>query len=115
MIILGSITVFFGVFCFFFLVDNPRSRLLRLSAEEEKIVAERALDNAVVRTKTVKLAHIFEALREPRFYCFFFTSMLINFQNGAMNTFSALVTKGFGFSVKYQSAVQRKKESQCKC
>lgn len=102
MIILGSITVFFGVFCFFLLVDDPKSRLLHLTPEEEKLVADRSLDNAVVRTKVVKTAHMFEALREPRFYCFFFASMLVNFQNGAMNTFSSIITTGFGFSVNKQ-------------
>ena len=60
-------------------------------------------DNAVVRTKEIKFAHMIEALKEPRFYCFFFTSLLVNFQNGAMNTFSSIITKGFGFSVSKKS------------
>lgn len=103
MIILGSVTVFFGTFCFFFLIDNPRSRFLHLTVEQEEVVEARLRDNAVVRTRTIKWHHMVEALCEPRFYCLVFTSLLINFQNGAMNTFSAIITKGFGFSVILES------------
>ena len=99
MIILGVVTVAFGLVCFFCLVDNPRSRFLRLDAEQEKLVSLRLQDNAVVRTKEIKVGHMWEALCEPRFYCMVFASLLVNFQNGAMNTFSAIITKGFGFSV----------------
>ncbi|KAG2226507.1 hypothetical protein INT45_014251 [Circinella minor] len=98
MIILGVVTIAFGLICFFCLVDNPRSRFLRLDAEQEKLVSLRLQDNAVVRTKEIKVSHMWEALCEPRFYCMVFASLLVNFQNGAMNTFSAIITKGFGFS-----------------
>ena len=99
MIILGAITMVFGIFSFFFMVDNPRAKVLRLTPEEEKIVDLRTRDNAVVRNKTINTSHIFESLNEPRFYIFCLASMLLNFQNSALNTFSALITKGFGFTV----------------
>lgn len=47
-IIFGALTVFLGILTFFFLVDNPRSKLLRLTEEEYKIVDRRQRDNAVV-------------------------------------------------------------------
>ncbi|KAI9497339.1 major facilitator superfamily domain-containing protein [Zychaea mexicana] len=98
MIILGAVTIAFGLICFFCLIDNPRSRFLRLDSEQERIVDYRLQDNAVVRTKQIKVHHMWEAVREPRFYCLVFASLLVNFQNGAMNTFSSIITKGFGFS-----------------
>ncbi|KAI9499295.1 major facilitator superfamily domain-containing protein [Zychaea mexicana] len=98
MIILGVITIFFGFVIFFFLVDDPRSKFLRLTPEQLQIVDERQRDNTTVRTKEIKWHHVKEALTEPRFYCFCFASMLINFQNGALNTFSSIITAGFGFS-----------------
>ncbi|KAI8377441.1 major facilitator superfamily domain-containing protein [Radiomyces spectabilis] len=98
MIILGCATVFFGLFCFFLLVDNPRSRFLRLTEAEKQLVEDRVRDNAVVRNKEIKYSHIIEALKEPRFYCFAIVSMLMNFQNGALNTFTTIITQGFGFS-----------------
>lgn len=99
MVILGAVTIAFGFICFFCLVDNPRSRFLRLTDEQKQIVEERLRDNAVVKSKEVKYYQIYEALKEPRYYCFIFASLLINLQNGALNTFSSIITQGFGFSV----------------
>lgn len=99
MLILGVVTIACGFIFFFFLVDNPRSRLLRLTPEQLAAVEERIKDNAVVITKEIKYHQIIEAIKEPRLYCFAFASMLINFQNGALNTFSSIITQGFGFAV----------------
>lgn len=112
MIILGSVTVFFGLFCFFFLVDKPKSRLLRLTPETEQIVDARQRDNAVVRTREIKFSHMRESLCEPRFWLLVITSLLINFQNGALNTFSSIITAGFGFSV---SEKENKRKSDIAC
>jgi hypothetical protein len=102
MIILGSVTIVFGIFCFFLLVDNPTSKSLRLTPDEKEAVALRTLDNSTIVTKEVKYHHMIEALKEPRFYCFIFASLLFNLQNGALNTFSSIITAGFGFSVSVQ-------------
>lgn len=99
MIILGVITAFLGVFCFFFLIDNPKSRALSLNAEQEILVEERTRDNAVVRTTTIKRDQIWEALKEVRFWAFCFSCLLINLQNGAMTIYSSQLTESFGFSV----------------
>ncbi|GAA5801260.1 hypothetical protein HPULCUR_006705 [Helicostylum pulchrum] len=98
MIILGAITVVFGIFSFFFMVDNPKAKVLRLTPEEENIVDRRMRDNAVVKNKNINTAHIYESLKEPRFYAFCVCAALINFQNGALGIFSAMITQGFGFS-----------------
>ncbi|KAI9026456.1 major facilitator superfamily domain-containing protein [Phycomyces nitens] len=98
MIILGSVTILFGLICFFFLIDNPKSRFLRLTPEQDDIVNARLRDNSVVRTTEIKYSHMLESLREPRFYCFVISSLLIDFQNGALGTFSSIITAGFGFS-----------------
>lgn len=100
MLILGVITVAFGIILFVFLVDDPRSKFLRLTPEQREIVEERIRDNAVVITREIKYHQILESLKEPRYYCFIFASMLINFQNGALNTFQSIITAGFGFSVR---------------
>ncbi|CAO3654040.1 unnamed protein product [Cunninghamella echinulata] len=97
MIILGVVTIAFGFFCFFFLIDNPDSKHISSSDEVKAIITERILDNAVVRTKEIKTKHMIESLKEPRFYCFVLTSMFISFQNGALTSFSALITKSLGF------------------
>ncbi|KAF7722522.1 hypothetical protein EC973_003085 [Apophysomyces ossiformis] len=98
MIILGAITIFFGVICFFLLIDKPKSRFLRLTPEQTEAVDQRLRDNNVVRTNEIKISHMIEALKEPRFYCFIFASCLLNIQNGALGIFSTIITAGFGFS-----------------
>ncbi|GAN07299.1 MFS allantoate transporter protein [Mucor ambiguus] len=98
MIILGAVTVVFGLFCFFLLVDNPKSKFLKLTTDEKKVAELRTIDNATIITKEIKWHHMVESLKEPRYYCFIFASLLFNLQNGALNTFSAIITAGFGFS-----------------
>ncbi|KAI8377442.1 major facilitator superfamily domain-containing protein [Radiomyces spectabilis] len=98
MIILGSITAFMGLFCFFFLIDNPKSRALGLNAEQEILVEERTRDNAVVRTTMIKRDQIIEAMKEIRFWCFCVACLLINLQNGAITIYNTQITAGFGFS-----------------
>lgn len=98
MIILGSITSSIGLLSFFFLIDNPKSPALSLNAEQEILVEERTRDNAVVRTTNVKKEHIKEALTEVRFWCFCFSCLFINLQNGAMTTYNTQFAMGFGFT-----------------
>lgn len=105
MIILGSITILMGVVSFFFLIDSPKSSALKLNAEQEMLVEERTRDNATVRTTEVKTEHIWEAIKEIRFWCFSFACLLINLQNGAMTIYNGQITASFGFDVKYISLV----------
>lgn len=101
MIILGAVTIFFGFICFFFMVDNPKAKVLHLTAEQEKIVDERKADNAVAQTKQFKMSHIYESLRESRFYAMNLIALLITFQNSALSNFNTTITMGFGFTVTY--------------
>jgi hypothetical protein len=105
MIILGAITVVFGIGCFFLLVDNPKN--LRLTPEQEQVMKLRTIDNSTIVTKEIKYYQMIEALKEPRFYCFIFASLLFNLQNGALSIYSAIITAGFGFDVGYR------KDKQC--
>ncbi|KAI9499294.1 major facilitator superfamily domain-containing protein [Zychaea mexicana] len=98
MIILGACTVFMGIFSFFFLIDNPKSKALKLNAEQEILVEERTRDNSVVRTTTIKIHQIKEALGEIRFWAFGLACMLINLQNGAMTIYNAQIVQDFGFT-----------------
>ncbi|KAI8065470.1 major facilitator superfamily domain-containing protein [Gongronella butleri] len=98
MIILGSITVFCGILCFFLLVDDPKSKYVARTPEVRAIINERTLDHAVVQTKKIKVAHMIESLKEVRLWCFVFAALLINMQNGALSTYSSLITSSFGFS-----------------
>ena len=95
-IIFGALTVSLGILCFFFLVDNPRSWLLRLTPEEHEIVDRRTKDNAVVSTKKINWPHFIEALKEPRLYLIFIAAVGLNMQNGGLLVFSAQMIRTLG-------------------
>ena len=99
MIIWGSLTALLGIAFFFFLPDKPKSRWFRLTSAEEKLVHERTLDNAVVQSRKFKKEHIYEALREPRLYCYMLISLFLNLQNGTMTIFSNQFIVDMGFTV----------------
>lgn len=99
MIILGCVTILFGIFCFFLLVGDPSAPCISATPELKAIVSERTRDNAVSRTRTIKVAHMIESVKELRFWCFILASMLLNMSNGALGTFSTLITSSFGFEV----------------
>lgn len=98
MIIWGIVTVVLGIALFLWLPDKAKSRWFRLTPEEELIVEERTKDNAVVANKVFKIAHIKEALKEPRFYCVCFISLFVNLQNGCLTIFSSQIIKSMGFT-----------------
>ncbi|ORX61497.1 MFS general substrate transporter [Hesseltinella vesiculosa] len=97
-LIFGVITVFVGLLTLFLLVDTPFHKFLQLTAEEEEVVKERLRDNAVVPTKEFKWSHIFEALRELRFYALVLSSMFMMITNGFFTIYSSSLVASFGFS-----------------
>ncbi|KAI8149499.1 major facilitator superfamily domain-containing protein [Fennellomyces sp. T-0311] len=97
-IIWGSATVVCGILLFFFLPDTAKSRWFYLTDREKKIIDERILDNATIESKEFKIAHIYEALKEPRLYCYVAIQTLINLQNGCTTIFSSQIIHDMGFT-----------------
>ncbi|KAG2183137.1 hypothetical protein INT43_006132 [Umbelopsis isabellina] len=98
MIILGIVTSILGVVVFFFLLDDPRSPRFNFTEEEKMIMEERLRDNGIKRSNEVKWDQVKECFRDPKTYVWFFLAVLINMTNGALTTFSSLITVGLGFS-----------------
>lgn len=97
MVILGCITVIFGIICYFVLIGDALT--IARSEQERAIIRLRMKDNAVVVSRKINFSQIREALTESRYYCFLLFLALFHLQHGALLTFSATITKGFGFSV----------------
>ncbi|KAI8150315.1 major facilitator superfamily domain-containing protein [Fennellomyces sp. T-0311] len=95
-IIFGAMTILLGIICVFFLVDNPKSWLLRLTEEEQHIADERTKDNAVVRHKKIKWDQMIESVKEVRYWCICLAVMGLNMQNGALQVFSAQFIRELG-------------------
>jgi ACS family allantoate permease-like MFS transporter len=107
MIILGSITSLLGIIVFFFLIDDPRSPKLHLTEAEKIIMEERLRDNGIKRSNEIKWDQVREVFVDPKTYVWFFFAMLVNISNGALTTFSTLITQGFGFSVSQMGGLFR--------
>lgn len=103
MIILGSVTSFLGIIVFFFLLDDPRSPRFHFTDEEKIIMEERLRDNGIKRSNEVKWDQVKECFNDPKTYVWFAVAVLINISNGALTTFSSLITQGLGFSVSNSS------------
>ncbi|CAO3644403.1 unnamed protein product [Mucor fragilis] len=101
-VIWGTITVAIGIITVIFLIDSPESWFLQLTEEEREIVKLRTQDNAVVRKQKVKVSQYWEALREPRLWLLFITSLSHNLQNGGLVTYSTVLVHGLGFDA-YES------------
>ncbi|KAI8065534.1 major facilitator superfamily domain-containing protein [Gongronella butleri] len=97
-LIWGSITFFLGFLFFLFLPDTPKSRWFYLTAEEETIVDERLKDNGQMAGTKFNKAHIFESLREGRYYAHIAIAMLCNLQNGCTTVFSTQIIREMGFN-----------------
>ncbi|KAG2226517.1 hypothetical protein INT45_014261 [Circinella minor] len=98
MIILGSLTILLGITTFLFFPDRPTSKWYRITPDEIFIVEERLSDNCVIPNKTIKLDHIWESLKDPRLYCYFFISLFLNMVNGCIGVFSTTIIKSMNFS-----------------
>ena len=107
MIILGSVTCLVGIVVFFMLIDEPYSPRLHLTEDEKLIVADRLADNGVYRTTEFKREQVIEALKDRKTWIFFLCALLNNMTNGALTTFSTLITQGFGFSVSLASQTSK--------
>ncbi|KAI8065473.1 major facilitator superfamily domain-containing protein [Gongronella butleri] len=98
MLISGGATCIMGIASFFFLISNPKSPRLGLNAEYSHIVEERARDNAVYRTTTIKKSQIIEAIKEPRLWYLCVATMCLNLQNGAITIYNTQLIATFGFN-----------------
>ncbi|KAI8076865.1 major facilitator superfamily domain-containing protein [Halteromyces radiatus] len=97
-IILGVLTVLLGISVFFFLPDQPKSKLFHLTAEEELIVEDRIQDNSVVRKRIVNYAQYWETVKEIRFWLLCLTAFCIHLPNGGLVVFGNPFVKSLGFS-----------------
>ncbi|KAI8071750.1 major facilitator superfamily domain-containing protein [Gongronella butleri] len=97
-LIWGSVTFALGIAIFAFLPDKPKSRWFSLTKEEEALVEERLKDNgSPIETGHFNKAHVYEALKEGRFYAICAISFLANLTNGCTTVFSTQIVSNLGF------------------
>ncbi|ORZ02147.1 major facilitator superfamily domain-containing protein [Syncephalastrum racemosum] len=98
MIIPGIFTFLWGLVIFIFLPDHAKSRWFALKPEEIVIVEDRLRDNAVVIQRKMIWWQVFEGLRDPKLYAYFFLAVFVGIPIVAVNTFRAQIISQMGFA-----------------
>ncbi|KAH8429143.1 uncharacterized protein LDX57_006813 [Aspergillus melleus] len=98
-IILGVITVAYGIFLGLILPDSP-SKAWFLTAAEKKIALHRTLENrtGVMDEGDFKVSQMLDALTDPQAWLLVGYSLTQNIPNGGFSSFSSIIINGFGFS-----------------
>ncbi|KAI9262421.1 major facilitator superfamily domain-containing protein [Phascolomyces articulosus] len=96
--IFGALTILHGFLVFFFMVDTPKNKKLKLTPAQERIAEDRMRDNAVTQHRQFKYGQIWEAVSEIKFYLLVIAAFCISMQNGGMLVYSTTFTMALGFS-----------------
>lgn len=95
----GCITVVWGVFLFFYTPDSPMSAKC-FSEEDKKLMVERVRANQTgLQNRKFKREHLYEAMRDPQTYCYFFIQFLTALPTSGLGAFANIIISSFGFSV----------------
>ncbi|OAP59572.1 hypothetical protein AYL99_06870 [Fonsecaea erecta] len=97
-LILGAVTILWGVTILFFFPDNPMTA--RFLTQEEKVVAVERMrsEQLGIENRHVKWYQIVEALVDPKTWLLVVIVFCVTCANGAISGFSAVIVKSFGFS-----------------
>lgn len=96
-IILGSITIAYGIILFLYLPDNPMTALWLTDREE--IAVLRVLQNRIGFVNHQWKWHQFrEALLDPQTTLIFLIALLNTIPAGCIGSYGSIVIRGFGFS-----------------
>lgn len=106
-LVLGCVTIVFGIYMYMVLPNNPTSASF-LTEEEKMIVLEHIRVNQTgTENKTFKKKQIMELLfRDKHTWPLFFLTIISMISTGALGTWSVTIYKTFGFSSKVSSLLQ---------
>lgn len=95
----GCITVVWGVFVLWWTPDSPMKAKC-FSEEDKKLMVERVRSNQTgIQNKEFKYYQLYEALRDPQTYCYFFIQFLTSLPTSGLGAFANIIISSFGFSV----------------
>ncbi|KAL1873618.1 hypothetical protein VTK73DRAFT_805 [Phialemonium thermophilum] len=98
-LIYGATTVLAGALVFFGLPDSP-AKAWFFNAEEKNLALIRLAPNqtGIEANKKFHVAHIIEALRDPKCYCIWLGVLGYALANAGLTNFNPLIISGYGFS-----------------
>ena len=97
-LILGAITSLYGVVLFFTLPDSP-AKAVFLKSNEQAIAVHRTLKNktGVLDTGKFQWGQVLMAVKDLQTWFLVLYTLCVNFCNGGLTSFSAIIIAGFGF------------------
>ncbi|RXK42008.1 hypothetical protein M231_00729 [Tremella mesenterica] len=99
-VLLGPVTVLFGIYILIMLPESPATAWF-LTPEERLIALERIRSNKTGTHATeYKPSQVWEAAKDPRIYLAAISVFCASVQNGGVSSFGATIIKGFGFTTK---------------
>lgn len=106
-LVMGIITILFGIFTYFFLPNNPTSATF-LTEKEKILVLEHIRGNQTgTETKTFKIKQIKELLfKDKHTWPLFILTTVSMISTGALGTWSVTIIASFGFSSEIAALVQ---------
>ncbi|CAL5873036.1 uncharacterized protein PFLUO_LOCUS7305 [Penicillium psychrofluorescens] len=98
-LILGAITAAYALLLFAFLPDSPATAVF-LRKTEKAIAVQRTLENktGVMDAGKFKWDQVRMALKDPQTWFLVLYTLCVNFCNGGITSFAAIIITGFGFS-----------------
>ncbi|CAI7665904.1 unnamed protein product [Penicillium glandicola] len=97
-LVLGAVTSAYGVLLFFTLPDSP-TKAVFLKPNERAIAVHRTLKNktGVLDTGKFKWGQVLMAIKDLQTWFLVLYTLCVNFCNGGLTSFSAIIITGFGF------------------
>lgn len=97
-LILGAVTSAYGILLFLTLPDSP-AKAIFLKSHERAIAVQRTLKNktGVMDQGNFKWNQVWMAVKDPQMWFLVLYTLCVNFCNGGLTSFSAIIITGFGF------------------
>lgn len=106
-LVLGCITILFGVYMYIVLPNNPTSAKFLTEDEKLAVLEHIRVNQTGTETKTFKKKQIYEILlHDKHTWPLFFLTIISMMSTGALGTWSVTIYKSFGFSSEVAALVQ---------
>lgn len=97
-LVLGSFSILWAVFLYFFLPDSPTTCWYFSDREKYICVTRLEANNTGLEDKTVKWYQVRECLLDPKTWLLALFAVAQNIPNGGLVTFSSIIVSGLGYS-----------------
>ncbi|KAL3956277.1 hypothetical protein ACCO45_009123 [Purpureocillium lilacinum] len=96
-VVLGCLTVVFGLCTFFFLPDTPMKARWLSNAEKVALLKHVSVNQTGIDNKKFRAKEIVEALLDPQIYLLILSVVLLSVSSGVVTTYSATLIKNLGY------------------